>query len=92
MFSLRFDKEQIGRLFTVIVFCTLSISGFGFSIYLFLVANSPFIYVIAISFLFLSVFAGFFNILAAYWYYKSFYYEKYLEGLKKKLKPMKSLL
>jgi cellulose synthase/poly-beta-1,6-N-acetylglucosamine synthase-like glycosyltransferase len=91
MFSLRFDKEQIGRLFTVIVFCTLSISGFGFSIYLFLVANSPFIYVIAISFLFLSVFAGFFNILAAYWYYKSFYYEKYLEGLKKKLKPMKSL-
>jgi cellulose synthase (UDP-forming) len=90
MFNFHLDREQIGRLFTVIVFCTLSVAGFGFSIYLFLVANSPFIYIIAISFLFLSLVAGFFNVLAAYWYYKSFYYEKYLEGLKKKLRPMKS--
>ena len=84
------DMEYIGRLFTVVVFTLLSVAGFGFAIYLFVVANSLFIYTIAISFLFLSVVAGFFNILAAYWYYKSFHYEAYLTALNKTLKPMRA--
>ncbi|MDE1871147.1 MAG: glycosyltransferase [Candidatus Micrarchaeota archaeon] len=82
------DIDYIGKLFTVALFLVLSVAGFGFSIYLFLVSNSLFLYAIAICFLFLSIISGFFNILASYWYYKSFGYEKYIEELKSKLKPM----
>jgi cellulose synthase/poly-beta-1,6-N-acetylglucosamine synthase-like glycosyltransferase len=90
MVKLDFDMEYIGRLFTVIVFSVLSIAGFGFSLYLFLVAKTTFLYLIATAFLLLSIFSGFFNILASYWYYKSFDYERYVDKLKKSLKPMKT--
>jgi len=85
-----FDMEYIGRVFTVVVFTALSVAGFGFAIYLFMVANSLLIYAIAISFMFLSLVSGFFNIIAAYWYYKSFNYEKYLADLNKTLMPIKA--
>ncbi len=89
MLKIKFDMEYLGRLFTVVVFSLLSVAGFGFSIYLFLVAHTPLLYIIAISFLFLSLVSGFFNIIAAYWYYKSFDYEKYVEKLRSSLKPMR---
>ncbi len=83
------DIKRIGKLVTVGIFVLLSIAGFGFSIYLFLVAKSLVLYIIAISFLFLSVVSGFFNVLASYWYYKSFDYDRYLEEFRKQLKPMR---
>ncbi len=86
----RLDIEGMGRILTVVIFLLLSVAGFGFSVYLFMVANSPFLYVIAAGFLILSILSGFFNVLASYWYYKSFNYKAYLEGIRKKLRPIKS--
>ena len=86
----KFDVNRLLKLFTVSLFVLLSIVGFGFAIYLFFVANSIWIYLIAFAFLFLSIVSGFFNILASYWYYKSFDYDKYVLELKRKLGPLKS--
>jgi cellulose synthase/poly-beta-1,6-N-acetylglucosamine synthase-like glycosyltransferase len=83
------DKERIGRLFTVFVFLTLSVTGFGFAVYLFFVAHSIMLYAIAVIFLMLSIGAGFFNVLASYWYYRSFEYNRYVENFRKNLKPVK---
>ena len=86
----KLDREYVGRLLTVIIFLTLSVAGFGFSVYLFFVARTVLLYVIAIAFLFLSIVSGFFNVMASYWYFKSFNYEKYVERITKSLKPMKA--
>lgn len=85
------SNERTWKLFTVSIFLLLSVAGFGFSIYLFLIAHSIFLYAIAVSFLALSVLSGFFNVLSSYWYYRSFDYDKYVEVVASKLRPMKTL-
>ncbi len=73
---------------TVLLFTVLSVAGVGFSIYLFYVATSPYIFLLACIFTFLSLVAGFFNIYASIWYYKSYFYDKYLADIKAKLMPI----
>ena len=82
------NKLYTGRVLTVALFIVLSVAGFGFSIYLFYVANSIYMYMLAIAFTILSAAAGFFNIYASIWYYRSFYYEKHLAGIKSTLKQI----
>jgi cellulose synthase/poly-beta-1,6-N-acetylglucosamine synthase-like glycosyltransferase len=84
-------KEYVGRLLTVILFSVLSAAGFGFSIYLFYVANSIYMIFLAIFFTILSLFAGFFNIYASIWYFRSYFYTGYLKKITDGLKPMESL-
>ncbi|ASI14183.1 glycosyltransferase [Candidatus Mancarchaeum acidiphilum] len=73
------------RLFTVILFVILAFSGVGFSIYLFYVAKSLYVYVIAIGFLLLSVISGGFNLYASMFYYKSYFYKDFLRQINYKL-------
>ncbi len=76
------------RLITVVLFIVLAIAGLVFSVYLFIIANSIYMYLIAAAFLVLSAVSGFFNIFAAYWYYKAYFYPSYLKSIKSGLKPM----
>ena len=76
-------KEHLGRLFTVFVFLVISVAGIAFSIYLFSIANDVYTYMIAVLFFLLSLTSSFFNLLTSYWYYKSAYFPKYLEDLRK---------
>ena len=82
------DSALVGRILTVTLFVVLSLAGFGFSAYLFYVATSAYVFVLAIAFLLLSIVAGFFNIYASMWYYRSFLYDKYLAGIRAKLRPL----
>ncbi len=78
-----------GRILTVVLFTLLSAAGLGFSVYLFYVANSPYLYVLAFAFTSVSLVAGFFNIYASLWYYRSFFYDEYLGKIMARLKPVK---
>jgi cellulose synthase/poly-beta-1,6-N-acetylglucosamine synthase-like glycosyltransferase len=85
-------KELLtGRLLTVMLFVVLSAAGIGFSIYLFWVATTPYMYLLAIAFTIVSLIAGFFNVYASIWYYRSFFYDDYLAKIVAKLKPVKRL-
>ncbi len=81
-------RPAVGRIATVFIFMLLSVAGILFSVYLLSVANSAYTYVLAISFLALSLVAGFFNFFASWWYYKSQFYDSYLDSIKKRLKPL----
>lgn len=85
------NREHGIRLFTMLIFIMLSIASFGFDAYLFYVSNSAYTFAIAVVFLALSIVAGFFNIQSAIWYYKSYFYWKYLNGIEKNLMPLKRL-
>lgn len=74
---------------TVLLFVTLSVAGMIFSIYLFYVSNTPYMYVLAASFTTLSLIAGFFNIYASIWYFRSFFYDAYLARIRKGLKKLR---
>ncbi len=78
------------RFVTVLMFAILAISGLGFSIYMIYIANSLYMYALAISFTILAVIAGFFNVTASVWYYRSFLYKDYLKKITKKLEPVKT--
>lgn len=76
------------RLVTVALFVLLAVAGLIFSAYLLIIAKSLYMYLIAILFLTLSMISGFFNIFAAYWYYKAYFYSNHLNGINAKLKPL----
>lgn len=76
------------RLFAMILFIILSISGIAFSLYLFMISQTLYMYIIAVAFFILSIITGFFNSYAAYLYYKSYFYVDYLNNLGKGLKPI----
>lgn len=83
-------KNRFVLLFTVTLFMLLSVSGIAFSVYLFAVANTAYMYIVAISFCALSLIAGFFNIFAAFLYYRSHFYYDYIKKLAAKAKPLKA--
>ncbi len=85
------EKGFLTRLVTSMMFIVLSIAGIGFAIYLFFVSNSIYTYMIAIVFMLLSLVSGFFNLYASIWYVRSYFYDGYLDGIKKGLKPLKAL-
>ena len=76
------------RLITVILFVVLAVAGLVFSVYLFVISKSIYMDIIASVFLLLSAVSGFFNIFAAYWYYKAYFYSDYLNKVKRCLRPM----
>jgi cellulose synthase (UDP-forming) len=78
------------RLFTILMFTLLALSGLGFSFYMLYIADSLYMYMLAIAFTILALIAGFFNITASIWYYRSFFYTDYLEKIKRGLKPVKT--
>lgn len=84
------DRSLLGRFLTVILFATLSVAGMIFSIYLFTIAQNIYMYLLAASFTTLSLVAGFFNIYASIWYFRSFFYESYLDNIKKGFKKVNS--
>lgn len=77
------------RLFTAAIFVFLSFAGVAFAIYIMLVASSVYVYFFGIFLLVLSIIAGFFNTVSAYFYYKSFFYDGYLAKITASLKPIK---
>ncbi|MDE1869491.1 MAG: glycosyltransferase [Candidatus Micrarchaeota archaeon] len=79
------NRRFFGRTLAVLLFVTLSIAGMIFSVYLFYVANSPYMYLLAATFTLLSLIAGFFNIYASIWYFRSFFYEAYLAKITARL-------
>ncbi len=82
------DKGLIGRIATVTLFVTLSVLGIAFSMYLLYIANSAYMFILALAFTALSLLAGFFNIYASIWYYRSYFYDRYLERIRNGLKPL----
>ncbi len=82
-------KKSTLRLFVVLLFVFLTLSGLIFSLYLiYYGAHTLYTYVLASLFIMLSLVSGFFNIFIAYSYYKSSFYSEYLEGIKRYLKPL----
>jgi cellulose synthase (UDP-forming) len=84
-------REYIGRLLTVFLFLILSIAGLIFSVYLFYVANSLYMFTLAVSFTALSLIAGFFNVYASIWYFRSYFYKGYLKKINDSLRPLNKL-
>lgn len=80
------DKGFLVRLFSVALFVFLAVAGIGFVLYLFVIADSAYMFVLAIAFATLTVVAGFFNIFAALVYYRSYFYDRYLEKINRALK------
>ena len=76
------------RLLILAIFFALSVAGVSFSAYLFLIANSAYMYLIAILFLTLSFITGSFNTYAAYLYYKSYFYIDHMKNEMAKRMPM----
>jgi cellulose synthase (UDP-forming) len=83
-------KNRFVLLFTVTLFVLLSVSGIAFSVYLFVVANTPYMYLLAVLFCLLSLVAGFFNIFASFLYYRSHFYYEYVKKISANVKPLKS--
>ncbi len=82
-------KKSTLRLFVVSLFVMLTLSGLIFSFYLiYYGAHDAYTYMLASLFIVLSLVSGFFNIFIAYSYYRSSFYNEYLEGIKRYLKPL----
>ena len=82
-------RKSTIRLFVVVIFVFLTISGIGFSLYLiYFGAHSASMYAIAATFLVLSAVSGFFNVFTAYSYYRSAFYDEYLAKVTASTRPM----
>ncbi len=79
--------DLMGRLFAVVIFTVLTVIGLGFSLYLIINADSTYSYLLAFLYLALSMVAGLFNTFTAYSYYRSYFYDRYLAGITKGLRP-----
>ncbi|MCL5008551.1 MAG: glycosyltransferase [Candidatus Marsarchaeota archaeon] len=79
------NADYITRLFSVVLFAFLTIFGAFFFVYLVIYAHSLYSYLLAFSYLILMLISGFFNIFTAYAYYRSYFYYKYLDGIKRKI-------
>ncbi len=85
------NRGVLKRLFIVFLFVALSSLSLIFSGYLLLSARDPFVYLVAILFTSLALVSTVFNVTSSYAYYRSYFYDEYLEKIKKSLKPMKHL-
>ena len=84
-------RGLVVRFLTVSIFIILSIAGVIFSGYMFIEANSTYTFALACAFLALSLFAGFFNTYASISYFRSYYYDRYIERITAHLKPLKRM-
>ena len=76
------------RLFSIVLFVFLTIFGAFFFVYLLMYSNSIYSYLLAFSYLALMLLSGFFNIFTAYAYYRSYFYVRYIEDVKRRLGGM----
>ncbi|MGC8710317.1 MAG: glycosyltransferase [Candidatus Micrarchaeia archaeon] len=76
------EKERLARFMTIPLILFLDVVSIGFSIYLVSIAMNLSTVIIAAIFILLSVIAAFFNTLAAFSYYDSYFYEKELKKSK----------
>ncbi len=83
------SKGFLVRMFSVAMFVFLAVAGLGFVLYLFAIADSVYMFVLAASFAVLTLIAGFFNIFAALAYYRSYFYDRYLQKINAALKPVR---
>lgn len=84
------ERELVLRGVSVALFVILTVLGMGFSIYILLKVHTVYMFVLAILFLVLSVVSGFFNAFTSYCYYRSYLYDKHLEGIQKGLRPLRN--
>jgi len=82
------EKERLARFMTIPLILFLDVVSIGFSIYLASIAMNLSTVVIAAIFILLSVIAAFFNTLAAFSYYDSYFYEKKLKKSKELNRPL----
>ncbi|MEM3020571.1 MAG: glycosyltransferase [Candidatus Micrarchaeaceae archaeon] len=85
------DKKFSVRIITVAIFVVMAVAGIGFSAYLIYISHSLYMYILAILFTILSVVSGFFNIFASAFYYRSYFYDRYLSRLKSSTRPLKRM-
>jgi cellulose synthase/poly-beta-1,6-N-acetylglucosamine synthase-like glycosyltransferase len=88
MYRIKITRGIIVRLATVAIFLLLSIASFVFAGYLFIEANSTYIFALACAFLILAAFAGFFNVYASLCYFRSYFYDQYIDKITAGLKPL----
>ena len=84
-------KGAAVRLATVSIFTLLSIASIVFSGYMFMEANSSYTFFLAVAFLALSLFAGFFNVYASISYFRSYFYDVHLDEVTRNLRPLRRL-
>jgi cellulose synthase/poly-beta-1,6-N-acetylglucosamine synthase-like glycosyltransferase len=89
--NVEFKKEPLSRFLSVSLFIVITLFSITFSVYLLYSVHTFYMYIIAISFLVLSLISGFFNISTSYSYYRSYFYQEYLSRIKRSLKPMKKM-
>jgi len=83
------DKEWLARFITLPTIFLLDIVSIGFSIYLITISLNLSMLIIAIIFLILTVIAAFFNTMAAFSYYDSYFYEKNMKKEKNQFGKIK---
>lgn len=76
------------RIVAVSLFIMLAIAGMAFAAYILYIASTPYMLVLGLFLLVLSLISGGFNVFAAILYYRSHYYGTYIEDLRSRLKPM----
>ncbi len=81
-------KSVMLRLFIVALFICISLLSMTFSVYLMLTAQNTAVLILAIAYGALSFISLVFNAVTSYAYYKSYFYDAYLEKLNKTLKPI----
>jgi len=74
------DKEWLARFITIPTIILLDIVSIGFSIYLITISTNLSMILIAAIFLILTIIAAFFNTMAAFSYYDSYFYEKSMKS------------
>ena len=81
--------KRITRIIPIVLFAMLTLIGISFSLYLLFTTSAlPYTHAIAILFLALSVISGFFNIFTSYSYYRSSFYDDYIDEISRNLKPL----
>ncbi len=78
------------RLFTVLLFAILTVSGAAFAVYMLLTSTSMSMVALAIVFLMLALVSGFFNVTSALQYYRSYFYYRHIKEISAGLKPLRS--
>jgi cellulose synthase/poly-beta-1,6-N-acetylglucosamine synthase-like glycosyltransferase len=78
------------RIFTVLLFAILTVSGAAFAIYMIVTSTNVSMILLALAFLALAVVSGFFNITSARLYYRSYFYRKHIDDITAALAPLRS--
>lgn len=76
------------RLFTVLLFAILTISGAAFAVYMIVTSTNISMIALAIVFLLMALISGFFNVTSAMLYYRSYFYYNHIKEISAGLKPL----